>query len=140
MALDGFEFRGPNGVNVAECLRVADLVEQSETFNMGDWGHECGTPACIAGHIVSTETLARVLGARKAYNRHASGPTCSTLVVALSCLKSEAAAVLGIGESAADALFVPPMRIQDSADGVWAAACLRNLAATGNVDWEGTRP
>lgn len=31
-------------------LKAADLVENSETFDMSTFMHECGTPACILGH------------------------------------------------------------------------------------------
>ncbi|MCI0562018.1 MAG: hypothetical protein MN733_26320 [Nitrososphaera sp.] len=40
----------PLSTKAARLLRLADRVEKSKTFDMSDFFHECGTPACIAGH------------------------------------------------------------------------------------------
>lgn len=120
MAYDSEDFKGPNGVNVGEILRVADLVERSKTFDMTEVHHTCGTPACIAGHV---------LGSKRS-NTY------------------EAAIILGIDDARSDELFylcshtnafTNRLRLE-AVTPAWAAACLRNLAATGAVDWKSTKP
>lgn len=133
MAYDGKEFKGPGGVNVAECLYAADLVEKASRFTMGEIYHSCGTPACIFGHIVSAEEFA----ADKEADGWAADPW------------RLGAQRLGISSRQAYQLFEPvescvhwsacrgsPLRITNA----HAAACLRKLAATGEVDWLGTKP
>lgn len=119
MAYDGKEFR-PNGVNVAEILRVADLVERSATFDMAHHFHQCGTPACIAGHVLishgysfgSTHMAAGILGLND---------------------EQRTRLMLVIGD---DLKRLGYSQITNA----HAAACLRKLAATGVVDWLGTKP
>lgn len=123
MAYDGKEFHGPNGVNVAEILRVADLVERSATFDMVRAFHPCGSPACIIGHVLAVDD-----------ERNAD----------------HAALALGLYPEGAQArtLFMPEGRFHyRSGPGEFghitnehAALCLRNLAATGLVDWQATNP
>ena len=37
-------------MNVEAIKRTRDLIaKQSSSYDQGMWGHECGTPACIAG-------------------------------------------------------------------------------------------
>ena len=33
-------------------LDIANVIEKSETYDQADWANECGTPGCVAGHIV----------------------------------------------------------------------------------------
>lgn len=128
MAFDSEDFKGPGGVNVAECLRVADAIERSPTFAMHRAFHQCGSPACIIGH---------------AYGFDAENNTFEG-----------AAAILGIsyafdGDSVSRQLFMPKLPgadfraspgSKDFITNAHAAACLRKLAATGVVDWLGTKP
>lgn len=116
MAYDANEFKGPGGVNVAECLRVADLVERSSTFKMAFTHHECGTPACIYGHMVPLHEDESGWG--------------------------KGARILGITPEQAEELFCITSCTVSYSDvtPAHAAACLRNLAATGEVDWLGTKP
>ena len=37
-------------MNKERMLELADFIEKSETFDQSRIRHECGTPACIAGH------------------------------------------------------------------------------------------
>ena len=37
-------------MNKERILELADLIEESTTFNMNICTDTCGTPACIAGH------------------------------------------------------------------------------------------
>ena len=37
-------------MNKENVLTLADYVEASKTFCMKDYFHDCGTPACLAGH------------------------------------------------------------------------------------------
>ena len=105
-------------------LALADFVEQSQTFDMRFPFHECGTPACLLGHA---KALARVRGWR-------FGAPGGTL--------------LGLDYSQIDKLYSPMGRFhfhsephQDSfITQPHAVACLRNLAETSEVDWEGTAP
>lgn len=133
MAFDGEKFRGPGGVNVAECLRVADLVERSETFLMSTWVHPCGTPACIAGHLVG-EQVRKVIQPLSAQDDEAG----------IAYMLDVGAPLLGIEREQARVLFMPWVQNRSIESwhikGDWAAACLRKLAETGEVDWLGTKP
>jgi hypothetical protein len=134
MAFDISNFKGPGGVNVAECLRVADLVERSNTFDMGRCVHMCGTPACIAGHAMTDDEL------HACWEDQGMAPARDAIVRRL-----------GITEPQSFALFNPShLRVADwlaydatepgFITAAHAAACLRKLAATGEVDWLGTKP
>ena len=133
MAYDSADFKGPNGVNVAEILRVADAVERSASFDMSDWALPCGTPSCIAGHLVGDAVIA-VVNSMDRNNDNAR----------IDYMLGVAAPMLGIKKEAARVLFMPwckhgnicSLNIQSD----WASACLRNLAETGEVDWLGTKP
>ena len=117
MAFEGADFKGPNGVNVAEILRVADAVERSTTFEMADTYHDdCGTPACIYGHLVP-------------YNEDRHGWVAGTERLGITEWQGQQLfSCLGTSVNLSD---VTPQ---------WAAACLRKLAVTGVVDWIGTKP
>jgi len=132
MAFDGKEFRGPGGVNVAECLRVAELVEKSATFDMRREFHACGTPACILGHTMPE--------AAEQFGKAYTGVD----------FYAQAGAKLGLGERSYMRLFQPTLREVANwgayegepafITNAHAAACLRKLAETGEVDWLGTKP
>lgn len=139
MAFDSGDFKGPGGVNVAECLRVADAVERSTTFGML-YVHVCGTPQCIAGHALTAERLLQYYHQSSSAGHNDHYP-----------LMAEAAVALGLDahESAWASLFKPRNSAAhfDSRPGedgyisaAHAAAVLRKLAATGEVDWLGTKP
>lgn len=111
--------------------QLADIIQaQPHTpitaesgFNMCNWTHTCGTPACIAGwaNFVRTDDDGTFLGDMSA-----------------------AAMWLGITKSQAEELFAPDEDFEEE-DGplfLWseitpthAAAVLRHLADTGRVDW-----
>lgn len=119
------------GLKIAKILRVADAVEKSAMFTMEQYVHDCGTAACIAGHSVSSRTRARA----------SNGPATN--------LEKEARIALGLDDVRAWELFHPNHSYADwwVSEGMtgWispphAAACLRKLAATGEVDWLGTKP
>lgn len=111
---DGDGFR-PNGLNVAEILRVADAVERSGTYDQTFCHHACGTPACIAGHVVG----------------HGHQPTWDA-----------ARDILGLTDKQAYPLFAacPLGFFSEAPTNAHAAACLRHLAKTGEVDWAATKP
>jgi hypothetical protein len=134
MTFDGKEFNGPGGVNVANLLALADVVEKSATFNM-ERVHECGTPACIAGHGLA------LFGSKL----RGEGWGLSQASDDFLQLK------LGLSQDQTSDLFEP--EVEDHGVSFWAsvgefehitnahaAACLRKLAATGVVDWIGTKP
>lgn len=130
MAYDAGNFKGPGGVNVAEVLRAADLVESvpPEEFDMANY---CGTACCIAGHVLRDSAVPADKIAGK--------------------WDVAAAAILGLSEDQRLNLFAPA-GVVHTVDcfakrgepgfitNAHAAACLRKLAATGEVDWLGTKP
>lgn len=137
MAYDAEDFKGPNGVNVGEILRVADLVERSATFEMETVYHDCGSPSCIIGHTLTDAE-------RQLHHTGPDDPSEAYEEIDI------AQARLGLSDDAADELFMPEHRGRADyfalpLESGWitnahAAACLRKLAATGEVDWLGTKP
>lgn len=134
MAFDAEEFKGPGGVNVANLLALADVVDKSPTFSMGRV-HECGTPACIAGHGLA------LFGCKLRGEGWGLSATDDLTLQAM----------LGLSEIQTSELFEPQLEDHgvefDAGPGSFeyitsnhAAACLRHLAATGEVDWLGTKP
>ena len=39
-------------MNVARLVELADAIEQSGSYDQGEWMNSCGSPACVAGHAV----------------------------------------------------------------------------------------
>ncbi|MBB3411264.1 hypothetical protein FHT87_005217 [Rhizobium sp. BK316] len=110
-------------------LALADLIEEqehteeddAEGFTMTAITHDCGTPACIAGWA-AWEALGRPSG-------HLYDVACD--------LEGEATDYLGINPMKADLLFYPPEEVglYQEITPSQAAATLRHLAETGEVDW-----
>jgi len=116
-------------LKVADAIEAAAKPEAKPTlgFNMGDWvsnrhydvsGHFCGTTACIAGWTLavsgqelSAEDSAQYLG-----------------------IRNEAEAILGLSCDKAEDLFVNYPDFSDPTPSQ-AAAVLRHLAETGEVNW-----
>lgn len=124
-------------MNKENILFVADLIEkQPKTeihsksgFTMEFYVHDCGTPACIAGWAVAAN---RGMGGNDDI-RSAAGEKSTIRTVS-----EEAREYLGIDEEVGEALFlgfesridlrkITPMQAVD---------VLRNLAETGEVDWQ----
>jgi hypothetical protein len=119
--------RSPNGkmettMNTERILKLADVIEaqphtdiEAESgFTMLSYSHVCGTPACIAGWAYWLET--------------------GKAIRVEQDVSVEAGALLDLGPSKQNQLFMPDF----SWSGITpphAAAVLRNLAATGEVDW-----
>lgn len=109
-------------MNVPEILAVADPIEvqprathiNDPGFSLGWYKHSCGTPCCIAGFTV--------------------GDKCATYVE--EEIHDEAVEKLGLTDDQARKLFfgLGPEGIYDPTP-KHAAAVLRHLAATGEVDW-----
>jgi hypothetical protein len=118
-------------MNIERIRQLADVIAaQPHTplaaesgFNMNNWTHTCGSPACIAGwaNFIRTDDDGTFLGDMVA-----------------------AAAWLGINIRQAAELFQPDEPDKDEPDDIlsWsditpahAAAVLRHLAVTGQVDW-----
>ncbi len=101
-------------------------------FNMSRFEFNCGAPACIAGHAC---TLFRNPIRRALDLTHRNGPLYLTLDTPGMATK-----LLGLSHSQAGTLFTPS-RLPDNFNGYnsitpkVAAAVLRHLAKTGEVDW-----
>lgn len=126
-------------MNKERILALADLIEkqphtpvQAESgFNMADLVRECGTPACIAGWAAWEEE-----GRPAAVSAPDTG----------WCLERKAQQYLGLAPSGeaelsdtAYSLFYPEgdqVGFYDEITPAQAAACLRHLAETGEVDWD----
>lgn len=39
-------------MNIQEIDKTIERIRASETFDMSNYEHECGAPACIAGHAI----------------------------------------------------------------------------------------
>jgi hypothetical protein len=128
MAYDSADFKGPNGVKVANILRVADLVERSATFDMSEV-ENCGAPACILGHAAYAAGVD--MGVDREWGARYFG------------LSIQAAADLFLMSSKNVSVSKPLLEAPWAffrASREHAAACLRKLAETGEVDWLGTQP
>lgn len=109
-------------------LRLADAVEDSGSFDMTMYRHECGTPACIAGHAAALAGIDRT-----------EGPA----------IARAARDWLGLDEERGSELFWPEnehanwwglTRRFQKVTRAHAGAVLRHLAETGRIDWSaGTR-
>jgi hypothetical protein len=122
-------FDAQHTANVIECEDLAAFLEGLEQprFNMKRW-HDvtpCGAVACMAGWIAERDGKAFFV-------ETGLGPAPDEAAYA-----AYGAQKLGIGPAAAEALFRPPLYMADFAKiSPWqAAAVLRRLAATGEVDW-----
>lgn len=122
-------------MNIGNILKVADAIEQASVpdlgFNMGTWiGHSedksersCGTTACIAG-------WSAIVDKGSIHN------------VGNDEIVDIAQKFLGMSGNKADELFLyvpymnPLFAFRDTVGPIEAVRCLRNLAITGEVDWE----
>lgn len=110
-------------MNVGNILKVADAIEQglpNVSFDMSVYStaRDCGTAACVAGHIAIMERMNADV---------ASGFE----------IEDRAADFLGLGRNDASELFRPANFYERGFHTTaMAARVLRNLAITGKVDWE----
>jgi hypothetical protein len=113
-------------MNKERILALADIIEKqphvehtaAKGFNMWGYRHPCGSPSCIAGWAI--HSFPRV--------RSDEGP------------QSHAAKILGISWDEASPLFDPEHYVEGVMDmrsitPAHAAAVLRHLASSGEVDW-----
>ena len=112
-------------MNAEFCLRVADAVEASKTYDQSiyvDWrvaqdGQVCNTPACVAGHAALLVDGDAIYA--EDYDHY-----------------SRAWELMGLDEKQAQDLFRPwPLSIGEYPDGKQAAEVIRHLVRTGEVDW-----
>ena len=109
-------------MNKANILKLADHIEglDLEEYDQSVFAHDCGTPACIAGHAVflagqwDQASVSRVARLARRW---------------LGLQRSDA-------ESASVVLFDShPLHPDETPSPQEAAATLRHLAETGEVDW-----
>ena len=116
-------------MNVEAIDRTIAAIEAAPEgqFDMGGYFNECGTPACIAGFVLTA---------------HGEDGTDGYL-------GTRAAELLGLSQWQKDHLFEPSSRIAFwRAERGWsswisrehALACLRHLRKTGKVSWAKTKP
>ena len=112
---------------------TARAVESSHTFNQGKWGHAemrrprwwsckhemCATPGCIAGHVCVLAGRPELL-CSSSHNGHA--------------VMEFAGFWLGLTQAEAESLFRDNRYFHASRNE--AAATLRRIARTGEVDWK----
>ena len=112
-------------MNAEFCLKVADAVERSETYDQSifvDWGvaqngQVCNTPACVAGHAAYLLDGDAVYA--ESYDHY-----------------KRARALMGLDEEQAKDLFQPwPFVLGEHPDGKQAAEVIRHMVRTGEVDW-----
>ena len=118
---------------IQERLRkLADLVEKSKTFDQAVVFHACGTPADVAGHVVAW-LLPKV------------SAQCAGRIGTSEYVIHHAQKLLELSDKQAEALFDGHPYLDDDPRGTSpatseeAAAVLRRLADTGEVDWRGVR-
>ena len=116
-------------MNAEFCLKVADAVEASETYDQSifvDWevaknGQVCNTPACVAGHaafLVDGEPI------------FTEGYDCF----------ARARVLMGLTMQQAQELFQPwPFVVGEEPNGKQAAEVIRHMVETGEVDWRKVR-
>ena len=130
------------------CEAVALDIEQSETFDMRYFAHNCGSPACIAGHIAARmpreDLIPMSFYARGDLVRYV-GDTRHPM--AGVDIQESAAAYFGLNEFQARRLFEPDAintsgfdvaaqpRDKEFITNKKAAAVLRHYGRTGKVDW-----
>lgn len=114
-------------------LALADLIESmphtsvtdDHGFNMDDFDHVCGTPACIAGWAIAMRANDLSVNVRSAVDAEFDS---------YSGLASD---YLGLSSGVGSDLYYGPGRDVKLADitPAQAAATLRRLAETGKVEW-----
>ena len=108
-------------MNVKLLKQVQKDIKNSLTFDQRTYVHDCGTPACIAGHII-----ARHYRASEAILQH-----CAAF-----SLKTHARTAAGLDNHQADELFMgfPYSARQTTKDE--AIAAIQSLIDTGEVEWK----
>lgn len=103
-------------MNKENLLRVAEAIERApdEAFDMSDYGHGCGTPACIAGFA------AQIAGENPPHY-----------------VESFAREVLDLTYRESEVLFCGQVSVSllEGVSRFDAVALLRNAAKTGKIDW-----
>lgn len=135
-------------MNKERILELADAVEGSGTFTMNTVAHWeivgtediCQSPACIDGHCCDLWPLDDMTFA-ETVEYYERGLDPRGLYYCARALDISAGQAKELCEPKTENFkwsIIPsqPGHITNQ----HAAACLRNLAATGKVDWEGTAP
>ena len=116
-------------MNTNEILDLADYMEalSPEKYDQAFWFHGCNTPSCIAGHCVSRKGWKKIgIGVVKKGEK-------------IGSVNKTAGDILGLEKELADRLFTSLPYIEGTPTPLDAAATLRHLAETGEVDWMAAR-
>ena len=121
-------------MNTENILKLANLIEFSETYDQTCFKHLCGTPACIAGHAVI------LAGGRLSPSSYDNG-LCLDQHGGRSHARVVAKEWMGLNERQANDAFDPcPYSWDHDTTPQDAAAMLRHLAETGKVEWPEEEP
>jgi hypothetical protein len=138
-----------NGLNAHVLFAVADALDQEEAFikagrsklyfDMGTYiavrsGHGCGSTACIAGWVVALfdengaprEKVLTLAALQKIHNSNSHG-------IKMHNIHNAAMRTIGLEEHEANMLFSPGC-LRAITPKI-AAETLRNLALTGEIEW-----
>lgn len=131
-----------NVLRLAEHLeKIAQQTNPFVGFTMYDYAtceHECGTAGCIAGHIYLLRNGPEAFEmAAQIFEQFQCGDG-NVSVGPVTRIHPEGAAWLGIDTETSNNLFLMNNSRYSLSEVTpeWAAATLRRLAKTGEVDWE----
>ncbi len=122
-------------MNVERIRELADIIgRQQHTdinaksgFTMSDFDHECGSPACIAGWAIELHSpISNQVSGGLWHRKVPKNKSYSEFAAELLEIDEETRAYLFFGDGSMSLEDITPRH---------AAAVLRNLAATGKVNW-----
>lgn len=122
-------------MNIEAIKRTRDLIaSQPELYNQEKWGHDCGTPACIAGFAC----VANGGKLRQRLNYGVKEIVCVTQRGTSRTVRQYAARKLGLPMGEADMLFAANPLFHRPATHEDAIATLDRMIETGQIDWHGS--
>ena len=106
---------------------LINVLKQSNTFDMSDYRHDCGSPACIAGHVQSIEAKKLVLHYEKLVQNFLGVSKEQTHLIVNPIFKY---ANYSAPKNPSDKGYITKGH---------AIRMLERLLETGKVDWKGTK-